>query len=136
MHTIRLKYPWTRFVIDNDVDANVGDHTNRVDVPDLSTSETAIPSSVRYQRKFNQPTGLDEHSRVWLFVESCVGNICRVAVNAQAVKPSQCPMRVNITSFLDRHNQIEIDIEATDSVWPRISGHVMLEIEDSFHSTV
>lgn len=125
MHRIRLRKPWLK---------QIGDQFSKgVDVPDLIDP---IPGEklVRYQRSFNQPTGLTPNDSVFLNITKIHGKASVIEINGKPcfladVLAHDFPIRVNITKDLLPHNKIDIVLEFDTSVSPLLRGEVYLEIE-------
>jgi hypothetical protein len=134
-HSIRLRGPWqyqplARF-------ETQADGTQRETTDDLPPGgDLVLPAdwgavlgrefcgTVRFSRVFHRPTGLAAASKVWLIVED-VHWRARVALNdrllgevicsrATASEPAselhRCPSRFDVTSLLEPHNRLSIDV--------------------------
>src|SRR5689334_22515172 len=85
-HLIRLRGPWEYEPLERYSAASTGDlpPPGRVDFP--AAWAAALGSDffgrVRFRRRFNRPTGLEQHERVWLVAEGVAGLIA-VTLNDQ-----------------------------------------------------
>jgi hypothetical protein len=87
--------------------------------------------SFRYARRFHQPTGLEEGSKVWVVVEKVEGE-AEVRVNGQGlgkISAEEGSGRFEIAGVLRPHNLLEIIVQAEEG---RSEGleFVRLEIEE------
>ncbi|MCA9102885.1 MAG: hypothetical protein KDA63_17115, partial [Planctomycetales bacterium] len=93
VHTIRLHGPWSYEVVH--VEATEGQDAplrGRFSLDDglgdvlgasfrgSAPGGSALSATVRLARRFNCPTGLGAHNRVWLVIES-TGDVAAVALN-------------------------------------------------------
>lgn len=121
MHVMRLRSPWQKL--------NHRTQTmERVALPDASDDgdDHAV-----YRRRFNQPTGLKPDDVVWMVVQQWSGAIESITINGTVVPPTetQPQCKLDITSALERHNEIEIALVAEGENPPRLIGPVELWIE-------
>ena len=86
---------------------------------------------VRYQRRFNRPTQLDE-SRVYLRIVGWEGRLLGVHLNERPISMDGVSrdLDADVTSLLQAHNLLEVSLSGTASTVPRLSGEVTLAIED------
>ena len=119
-HAIRLRGPW-----DFEVLASAADRpgqnlagapvANRVELPCdwQATLGVDFRGKVRYRRRFNRPTGLDPHERVWLVVEG-VDAFGAAALNGSKlgeVRGYALPASFDVTGLLSPSNELAIDVE-------------------------
>jgi hypothetical protein len=154
-HTIRLRGPWELEPLERYVPRSFGGYGSQSSgVPPRERWQTPADwcetmghdflGVVRYSRKFNRPTNL-EQERVWLVVEpprSC--GLVRVNGDTLGYVRFGAPAgRFDITPLLKDHNSVVIDVEhpeldddgnAPDDgskfVPGGLVGEVRLEIED------
>lgn len=90
-------------------------------------------AAVRYQRRFNKPTGLTDGETVWLVVED-FGPAISLQLNGSSWPPCSAdaaPLRVEITSQLKASNVLTLTVSRGDEPpQPRLGfvGEVALEI--------
>lgn len=125
-HVIRLRGPWEYEVL-----ANEG-ATGIVQMPCnlAEIVETEFRGTVRFSRRFNRPTGLDEATRVWLVLEDDFEP--QVTLNGQTLVPpatQNVPTRLDITSRLQSHNILVLETSLDQNPRPLQIGHVRIEIE-------
>lgn len=68
---------------------------------------------VRFSRPFNRPTNLEPQERVNLLFDG-IGGRARVSLNEELVgtiDQLEFPIRFEITSLLQLHNQLQIDVD-------------------------
>lgn len=119
-HVIRLRGPW-EFEVLSRADAPACEEsparptTGKARLP-CDWSEALgrrFRGCVRYRRRFNRPTGLDPHERVWLVVEG-VDAFGRAALNGQAlgdVLGYALPASFDVTELLAPSNELLLDVE-------------------------
>ncbi|HVX61650.1 MAG TPA: hypothetical protein VHC19_13640, partial [Pirellulales bacterium] len=119
-HVIRLRGPWEFEVLSGADSAACEDAparatTGKARLP-CDWSETlgrAFRGRVRYRRRFNRPTGLDSHERVWLVVEG-VDAFGQATLNGQAlgeVRGYALPASFDVTELLAPNNELLLDVE-------------------------
>ena len=118
-HIIRLRKPWKK-TVEGSVESS------RIDVPE-PFGEESLATAI-YERPFNQPTGLQGDSRVLLRIESWIGAIASLTVNETQLVVAAPPAEIDITSLLEKHNKLMIQIRAENDVPPRLSGAITLAI--------
>jgi beta-galactosidase/beta-glucuronidase len=113
-HVIRLRGPWEcqpleRFDASADLPAAA-----RVQAPcdwaELLGHE--FLGRVRYTRRFNRPTNLDPHERVWLIIDG-VDHHGLVTLNGTPLgQVAGCarPARFDVTELLQSHNTLEVEV--------------------------
>ncbi|MEX0677321.1 MAG: hypothetical protein WD063_09610 [Pirellulales bacterium] len=121
MHVIRLRGPWELEPLVRYVDAGGGHREETADLP--HGGKTRVPGDwaellgadflgrVRYTRRFNCPTNLDAHQRVWLVLEG-VDHDAELLLNNQPLGPMRgcAAKRFDITPLLISHNELWIDV--------------------------
>ncbi|TWU26337.1 hypothetical protein Pla52o_01900 [Novipirellula galeiformis] len=127
MHTIRLRYPWSKQLHDGESDAR------RVNVPerdeDLSSAEQR--HSTTYTRHFNRPTGIESGDRVALRITNWQGQLTSIRLNGKEQPTGPPPLEIELTEQWDLHNQIELQLDPSGGVPVRLDGEVTLEIRTS-----
>lgn len=121
-HVIRLRGPWEFEVIERAAPADgaeCGDpaasRSGKVKLP-CDWSEAlgrTFRGKVRYRRRFNRPSGLDPHERVWLIVEG-VDAFGAAALNGRAlgeVRGYALPARFDVTDLLGQANELLLEVE-------------------------
>ncbi len=119
MHTIRLRYPWTR-------QARSGESC-RIDVPEPMEFASNIDEAT-YSRRFNRPTGLEEGDRVWLRISSWQGTLTSLRLNETEQSIAGTHIELDITEQMKLHNLIEIALSPSDTNQARLDGEVTIEI--------
>ena len=119
-HAIRLRGPWEFEVLAGAADvpgqkASAAPASNRVELPCdwQATLGVGFRGKVRYRRRFNRPTGLDPHERVWLVVEG-VDAFGAASLNGSQlgeVRGYALPASFDITGQLLPSNELAIDVE-------------------------
>lgn len=124
MHEIRLRRPWEKRLSGQT-------HTTRIDVPETE-SDATLPeaASATYQRKFNQPPGLAKSASVHLRIEAWHGQLVSLTINDHPLDITPPPLTCEVTEWLEPHNQIEIELRDADDQRARLSGEVVLVIEE------
>ncbi|GAA4449811.1 hypothetical protein [Novipirellula rosea] len=125
MHTIRLRYPWTKQRHQEDTGAT------RVNVPERDEDVLAAESPVAttYTRNFNRPTGIESDDRVWLRITSWQGKLASLRINGQPQPTGTPPLEIELSDQWALHNKIEIQIDPVDGDPVRFDGDVTLEIQ-------
>ncbi|MCG8651359.1 MAG: hypothetical protein MI861_16080 [Pirellulales bacterium] len=125
MHSIRLRAAWQKQIAGQA-------ESRRVDVPEPD-GENPPGGAMQacYRRRFNLPTGLAESDRVYLSLDGWSGQLTSIKLNGLPLPVPQPPARIEITSRLRRHNQIELTLAAAERRPPRLSGEVLLLIESA-----
>jgi hypothetical protein len=137
IHTIRLRGPWKLMPLFNMRDSQmlpggkplgfVGE-TITQQLP--AAWDAVLPSfrgTVRYMRRFGQPTNLAPNERVWLAVDKVAGSAA-ITVNGEKVSDAF----FDVTDLLHERNLLEIDVTQTDPALPAgLVGDVRLEIRRS-----
>lgn len=93
----------------------------------------ATPGSVRWQRRFNRPSGLSPTQRVWIVVwavafpgTATLNGKALGALSGQADTPSA----FDVTDLLQAHNRLELDLEAAGLAGvPKAAGPGQVWIE-------
>ncbi|MCC9599646.1 hypothetical protein LOC67_03660 [Stieleria sp. JC731] len=137
MHVIRLRRPWLR-------QTNDDAQPVRCDVPDTSDFHSPQTQTVLYERRFNCPTGLGDHSRVQLTVTAMAGTSGQISLNDNIIWTSpeaglnqlSDPIQLQIKNHLAPTNRLMIEITNNDSrphpeVAPILNGEVYLELDES-----
>jgi len=126
-HVIRLRGLWDLEVIER---FDRGPSDQLPPVTRVAVARVAVPSDwaewlgddflgrVRYTRRFNQPTNLEPHERVWLVVEA-VDHAARLTLNGQPLGEMRGdePGRFDATPLLAPHNTLEIEITLAADVF-------------------
>ena len=142
-HVIRLRGPWEIEPLARFVEAGAGEHGEVTgDLP--AGGKTLVPGDwaellgadflgrARYTRRFNCPTNLDPHERVWLVFDG-VNEEAQVTLNGQPLgqfTAGQCPHPFEITRLLVPHNVLVVEVcrrTASDHCGGLV-GEVRLEI--------
>lgn len=123
-HAIRLRGPWEFEVLRSDAGsakeyASPG-FLGRVQLPcDWSPSlGLGFRGAVRYRRRFNRPSGLDPHERVWLIVEG-LDAFGVATLNGRLLGPVQgyaVPASFDVTEMLLPNNELSLDVELPDQL--------------------
>lgn len=130
---MRLIGPWDYQVLSGQT---AGDRppTGRLRMPTDRTSAFGpeFVGAVRLRRRFNRPTNLDPHERVWLVIEGVEAG-SPAALNGSAlgeVGAAGQPVEFDVTGRLAMHNELAIDIvwNGQDGAAADIFGDVRLEI--------
>jgi len=118
-HVIRLRGPWDFDLLDctatDKGDPSALAKTGRVTVPTNWANDlgAGFLGRVRYRRRFNRPTGLEPHLRVWLVVEGVDAHgSCRL--NGHELGPIDgyaLPAVYDVTVELQVSNELEIVVE-------------------------
>lgn len=127
MHEIQLRRPWNRF-------SGLDWQSVVVDVPDVSPrTESSIGAGdrVSYQRGFNTPTGLSGTETICLCISEWQGKLESVRVNETLFSPASPPLVVNLAKILLGFNQIEIILNSESALEPRLTGNVVLRIQEA-----
>ncbi|EMI17846.1 hypothetical protein RMSM_05199 [Rhodopirellula maiorica SM1] len=125
MHTIRLRYPWTKQRHQDESDAS------RVNVPerDEDVADDESPCATTYTRNFNRPTGIESDDRVWLRITRWQGTLVSLRINGQPQPIGTPPLEIELSKQWAPHNQIEIQIDPAGGNPVRFDGDVTLEIQ-------
>ncbi len=125
MHTIRLRYPWTKQRHQDGTDAT------RVNVPerDEDVARAESPAATTYTRNFNRPTGIESDDRVRLRITSWQGKLASLRINGQPQSAGTPPLEIELTDQWALHNKIEIQIDPIGGDPVRLDGDVTLEIQ-------
>ncbi|MCA9070213.1 MAG: hypothetical protein KDA84_14870 [Planctomycetaceae bacterium] len=134
VHRIRLRGPW-QFEWLSPTNRNPAE--GRASLPqewrELFGTE---PGQVRFLRKFNRPTNLDQGSHVDVVFEG-VGGFAKFAINGQSLEPLPTDgsdvnsIRCRITDDLEPSNELQVDLHfdpSQDSKPGGLWGLVVLEI--------
>jgi len=122
-HQIRLRGPWTVYgpAAEAPESAPVTAHLPA----DWRTLFAERAGRARFVRKFNRPTNLDVHERVWIVLAD-VGGPVMLRVNGDPVASisgaDPSTFRFDITSQLQPHNELEIEIEFDPLLHPDAPG--------------
>ncbi len=85
----------------------------------------------RFERKFNQPTGLTAEDRLWILLPDHCGKVRSFKLNGVTISPDDAEaFSFEITSVLALHNLLSVELEQ-DSLTERSAGlwsPVVLEI--------
>lgn len=129
-HVIRLRGPWQFEVIEcaaptngaESAAASTAPRSGKAKLP-CDWSETLgreFRGKVRYRRRFNRPSGLDPHERVWLIVEG-VDAFGSAMLNGRAmgeVRGYAVATSFDVTDSLGQANELLLDVELP----PELSG--------------
>lgn len=125
-HVIRLRGPWDFELLDCEQDKGNGGALRargRVTLPASWGNEFGADflGRVRYRRRFNRPTGLDPHLRVWLVIDGVDAHgACRL--NGHELSPIDgyaLRAACDVTNDLAPANVLEVDVERTpDEIRP------------------
>lgn len=135
IHTIRLRGPWeltplsTKFPPSERLPG--GEHLGfdaRTMTQQLPAAWDAVlpgvRGTVRYTRRFGQPTNLEPHERVWLMIEGAAGSVL-IKLNGETVSDNFS----EVTDLLRERNLLQIDVTQSDPAQPAgLIGEVRLEI--------
>lgn len=128
-HAIRLRGPW-EFEVLKRANETSGETSGMRPV----SGKTSLPCDwsetlgrdfrgrVRYRRRFNRPSGLDPHERVWLVVEG-VDAFGAVALNGRQLGEARgyaSPASFDVTELLQPGNELLLEVEL-----PRESAGVL-----------
>ena len=125
MHEIHLRRPWDRM-------SKLDPQSVVVDIPDSSfliESQVHAGDEVRYQRRFNSPTGLTECDQVGLCICAWQGELVSVKINDTQFSPATAPLVLDLSGVLLGFNKIEITLMSMSGELPRITGDVVLQIQ-------
>ncbi|HUY90625.1 MAG TPA: hypothetical protein VMV10_17945 [Pirellulales bacterium] len=124
-HVMRLRGPWEFEVLRSAAADSPGRSapaglSGRVRAPcDWSQSlGLGFRGAVRYRRRFNRPSGLDPHERVWLVVEG-VDAFGAAMLNGRALGQAPgyaLPASFDVTEWLSPSNELFIDVELPDEL--------------------
>jgi hypothetical protein len=126
MHEIQLRRPWKRF-------SGSDQQPLVVDVPDAEhrpEPSIAAHDRVSYQRGFNSPTGLKGTEAIGLCISAWQGKLESVRVNDTLFSPALAPLKVDLSRILRGFNQIEIILTTEFTEVPRLTGRVVLRIQE------
>lgn len=124
MHEIRLRRPWEKRLKGQT-------ETRRIDVPEAESDATLLEaSSATYSRNFNRPPGLPQSARVHLRIEAWQGQLVSLTLNDHPLEITRPPLSCEVTEWLEPHNQIEIELCDADDQRARLTGEVVLVIEE------
>jgi glycosyl hydrolase family 2 len=113
-HVIRLRGPWEFEVVEN-ASALTSPRSGKAKLP-CDWSEALgreFRGQVRYRRRFNRPSGLDPHERVWLIVEG-VDAFGAATLNGRElgeVRGYALPASFDVTDLLAQGNELLLDVE-------------------------
>lgn len=142
-HVIRLRGPWEIEPLVRFEHSAAGEH--REETADLPAGgKTLVPGDwghllganflgrARYTRRFNCPTNLDPHERVWLVFDG-VSDEAQVSLNGQPLggfAAHDCPHEYEITPLLVAHNMLSVEVCLRTASDHRggLVGEVRLEI--------
>lgn len=138
MHVIRLRKPWSKTV-------DGSSEVHRVDVPDASAtsvdpaSQFAVQNQgshqnrqkVQYRRRFNRPSGL-VRQRVFLRISGWQGQLESLQLNGAEIPacPGDETIEADVASLLEDHNELMVSLVGNTQVPPRLTGEVVLAIEE------
>ncbi|MDA9934906.1 hypothetical protein N9B88_03975 [Rubripirellula sp.] len=126
MHEIRLRRPWDRL-------SKMDWQSVVVDIPDSSVlvdSRVVAGDQVHYQRGFNSPTGLAEADKVGLRISAWQGQLVSVQINETLFSPANAPLVLDLSGILLGFNKIEITLMSKSGELPRITGDIVLRIQE------
>ena len=127
MHEIRLRRPWNR-VSSMDQQPVVVGLPDSLDATDLLMN---ADHQVRYQRGFNSPTGLTEADAIELCISAWQGRLLSVQVNETRFEPAKAlPLVLDLSDILLGFNKVEITLMSESGELPRITGDVVLRIQE------
>ncbi|TWU42044.1 hypothetical protein [Novipirellula artificiosorum] len=124
MHSIRLRYPWTKqFQGSSDV--------FRVNVPEpIGPASTGVKSrEALYIRTFNCPTGIVENTSVKLCISNWIGRLSSLTLNGSPLAISEPPLEVEIAAVLQSHNRLVLELKPTNGEGLGLCGDVTLRME-------
>lgn len=114
-HQIRLAGPWSiDWVGPEDVPAETLAVDRGTFPVDWVATFGAVAGTARFTRKFNRPTGLKSHARVWLTVPEYRGMLS-IELNGRvlAILPEEeLPVRLDVTAALRLHNRLALEVTA------------------------
>jgi hypothetical protein len=90
----------------------------------------------RFKRKFHPPSNLDRSTRLFIVLDHVEGS-GTVLLNSQtigAIEPGRTSARFEITGGLQLNNELEVELEFTETDRNRpggLPGPVILEIQES-----
>jgi hypothetical protein len=117
-HVIRLRGPWEFEVLEREA-------ASCAESPAKLTGKATLPcdwsdalgadfrGQVRYRRRFNRPSGLDPHERVWLVIEG-VDAFGSATLNGRAlgeIRGYALPASFDVTNLLGSGNELKVDVE-------------------------
>jgi len=113
MHRINLKGPWGFQPLEG-LSSDSLPEAGTVKFPAAWQSFLGdFRGRTRFSRTFNCPTNLDAHERVNLLLDGVSGQ-ARITLNGKlvgAIDNPAPPARFDITQFLERHNQLQIEVQ-------------------------
>ena len=129
MHTIRLRYPWTK-QRHQDEAVVAESAATRVNVPERDEDIDAAdqPQTATYSRNFNRPTGIESDDRVWLRITSWHGKLTSLRINGIQQPTGRPPLEIELSDQWALYNKIEIQLDPSDGHPVRLDGDVTLEI--------
>lgn len=134
-HRIHLRGPWNaQWLSGSAPDAGAAKDTQRVKIPaDWSTLFGPCGGRVRFTRRFQCPTNLEPHERVYIALDG-VSQSGTVTINGTPVgsfQDARPGTRFDVTPLLEPTNQLQIDVECTPQPGQQggIYRHVALEID-------
>ena len=117
-HVIRLRGPWEFEVLEREAASCAeslaklaGKATLPCDWSDALGDD--FRGQVRYRRRFNRPSGLDPHERVWLVVEG-VDAFGSATLNGRAlgdIRGYALPASFDVTDLLGAGNELNLDVK-------------------------
>jgi len=113
MHRINLKGPWGFQPLEG-ISSGPLPAAGTVKFPaDWQNFLGDFRGRTLFTRTFNCPTNLDAHERVNLLLDGVSGRAC-ITLNGKlvgAIDNQSPPVRFDITQRLERHNQLQIEVQ-------------------------
>ncbi|QDU55989.1 hypothetical protein [Aeoliella mucimassa] len=133
MHCIRLRGPWRYEVLERQAGDPTRSSEGKQQLPAdwSSTLGDDFRGTVRFVRKFHQPTGLETDQQVWLSIESLVSS-ARVTLNDQMLPDCEAGnWRHEVHKLLLPSNELTIEVtHPHQAAGPGgLDGLVQLEIQ-------
>jgi hypothetical protein len=132
MHRIRLRGPWTKTYGDASCVVRTTVPDRFPDNQEQSESASSIKEAVVvcYERRFNQPTGLEVGSMVMLNISTWSGHVMDISVNGNPIIVCGPPLETEITGHLESHNCLRVRLASSPTALPCLDGDVALIILD------
>ena len=114
-HEIRLAGPWTiDWVGPEDVPPEVLTVDRGTFPVNWRQTFGSVCGTVRFTRKFNRPSGLEQQTRVWLEVPEYQGMLS-IELNGRvlAILPEEeLPVQLDVTNTMRLHNRLVLEVTA------------------------
>lgn len=120
-HTIQLRAPWELRPLMRENESLATGPPLRVEVPGESPLTPVDEQlGLRYSRRFNRPTGIDPHERVWLCCDGADPS-ARVSLGEHElghILGYALPWEADVTTHLAPHNELIIEVLPADALRP------------------